>query len=273
MVLSSVSSKGSCWIMWPSPCPTHSTQRQRGGRYVWYCPQVSQREAAGSFGPVLAILTPPRDRGVGGMYGIVLRILKGKLLDHLDQSLPYSLHPEIEGWEVCMVLSSGFSKGSCWIIGSSPSLLTPSRDRMVGGMYCIVLRICKGKPLDHWIQSITPHTTQRGGRYVEKSCFSLSITLTPTNSCILLQLRTQPLMCCCTGRIAEHVLSDCLGASSWVTPCPMEFQDKEAVVHWSSCRWSSGNVGPTYGCILLLQWIQLLRHCIGACKNLSLAKD
>jgi hypothetical protein len=31
------------------------------------------------------------------MYGIFLRILKGKLLDHLDQSLPYSLHPEIEG--------------------------------------------------------------------------------------------------------------------------------------------------------------------------------
>jgi len=57
----------------------------------------------------------------------VIRILKGKLLDHLDQSLPYSLHPEIEGWEVCIVLPSESARGSRWIIGSSPSPLTPPR--------------------------------------------------------------------------------------------------------------------------------------------------
>ena len=30
----------------------------------------------------------------------VVRIVKGKLLDHLSQALPYSLNPEIEAWEV-----------------------------------------------------------------------------------------------------------------------------------------------------------------------------
>ena len=30
----------------------------------------------------------------------VVRIVKGKLLDHLEHALPYTLNPEIEGWEV-----------------------------------------------------------------------------------------------------------------------------------------------------------------------------
>jgi GTPase Era involved in 16S rRNA processing len=31
---------------------------------------------------------------------VVVKMIKAKLLDHLTHALPYSLHPEIEAWEV-----------------------------------------------------------------------------------------------------------------------------------------------------------------------------
>jgi hypothetical protein len=36
---------------------------------------------------------------------VVVRIIKGKLLDYLPKALPYSLHPEIEAWEVGVLRS------------------------------------------------------------------------------------------------------------------------------------------------------------------------